>query len=85
MKQKILYVLIMSAGLRLSSCGDLPGNSQASLAPDTSVPATDRSSIETPPSDSVDESIERKIFLRDKATTFSGSGISVQENTVIIY
>ncbi|MBR6865817.1 MAG: carbohydrate-binding domain-containing protein [Bacilli bacterium] len=85
MKQKILYVLLMSAGLLLSSCGDLAGNSQNSMAPDTSVPATDRSSIETPTSDSVDESIERKIFLRDNATTFSGSGISVQDNTVIIY
>ena len=85
MKQKILYALVMSAGLLLSSCGDLQGSSQASLMPETSVPATDRSSIETPTSDSVDETIERKIILRDNATTFTGSGISVQDNTVIIY
>ena len=85
MKQKILYALVISAGLLLSSCGDLQGNSQESLTPGTSVPASDRSSIETPTSDSVDESIERKIVLRDNATTFTGSGISVQDNTVIIY
>ena len=87
MKQKTLSVLVLSAGLLLSSCGDITGSSAPSTytPPSTSVEASERGSISTPTSDSVDESIERKIILKDNGTTFIGSGISVQDNTVIIY
>ena len=87
MKQKALCIFVLSAGLLLSSCGALGNDSQPSTftPPSTSVPATERESISAPTSDDVDESIERKIVLKDNGTTFVGSGISVEGNTVIIY
>ena len=87
MKKIILQVSILSAGLLLSSCGDMLNSSAPSTytPPSTSVEASSRDSIIAPTSDDVDESIERKITLKDNATTFVGSGISVQGNTVIIY
>ncbi len=92
MKQRILFLLTLSAGLVLSSCGSQgeKASKKASttseyVAPTTSVEASDRASIEIPTSDSVNESIERTITLADNATTFTGSGISVQDNTIIIY